>query len=269
MAATRPDVTPSEPGDAIMPGTKMEEITPAQAEEITSPQGGEGGPQDRMGRANEQPAPTAPSAVPPGRRLWTAALAAALLVTAGGLGLLYVDDTNYQNAAKNLTNQNESLTGRNQNLGDQLNTTQSNLTATLGELSTTKAQLEHPHLTIWNVPQTIKGSTYYLAGGIPDTFTYHLDATSSGPMSISILTLQDWSKANACVANGFGPTNYCMHHSGGYKSWFNVTSISYDFHLAEGCADYVAVFTSAVTVKVTPNVSVTYNPAPAATGACK
>jgi hypothetical protein len=251
-----------------MPGTKMEEINPAQGEEITSPQGGEGGAERRVGRSNEQPTPTAPSPASPGRRLWTAALAAALLVTAGGLGLLYVDDTNYQNAAKNLTNQNESLTGRNQNLGDKLSTTQANLTATLGELSTTKAQLEHPHLTIWNVPQTIKGSTYYLAGGIPDTFTYHLVATSTGPMSVSILTLQDWSKAIECVDYGRGPTNYCMHHSGGYKSWFNVTSISYDFHLAEGCADYMAVFTSAGTIKVTPNVSVTYNPAPNPTGAC-
>jgi hypothetical protein len=212
-----------------------------------------------MGRPNEQP---------PGRRLWTAALAAALLVTAGGLGLLYVDDTNYQNAARNLNNQNESLTGRNQNLSDQLNTTQTNLTATLGELAKTKADLEHPHLTIWNVPQTLKGKSWYLAGGIPDTFTYHLIATSTGPMSISILKLEDFASARACVANGYGPTDYCMHHSGAYKSWFNVTSINYDFHLAEGCADYMAVFTSASTIKVTPNVSVTYNPASAPTGAC-
>jgi hypothetical protein len=241
MAATRPDVTPGEPEDAIMPGTKMEQAGP-EAETRSAP-----------GSA---------------RRLWTAALAAALLVTAGGLGLLYVDDMNYQKAAGSLTSQNESLTGRNQNLGDQLTTTQTNLTATLGQLATAKAQLEHPHLTIWNVAQTIKGSTYYLAGGIPDTFTYHLQATSTGPMSISILTLQDWSKAIECVDAGRGETNYCMHHSGGYKSWFNVTSISYDFHLAEGCADYMAVFTSAGTVKVTPNVSVTYNPAPKPTGAC-
>jgi hypothetical protein len=251
-----------------MPGIEMEEIRPLPPEEIGSPQGVEiDSPEARTGTPNRQP-PGSPSAVPPARRFWTAALAAALLVTAGGLGLLYVDDTHYQNAAGTLTSQNESLTGRNQNLSDQLSTTQTTLTATVGELTATKAELAHPHLTIWNVPQTIKGSSYYLAGGIPDTFIYHLDATSTGPMSISILTLQDWSKANACVANGFGPTNYCMHHSGGYKSWFNVTSISYDFTLAEGCADYLAVFTSASTIKVTPNVSVTYSPASAPTGSC-
>jgi hypothetical protein len=48
-----------------------------------------------------------------------------------------------------------------------------------------------------------------------------------------------------------------------------VTSITYDFHLAEGCADYVSVFTTPGTnVTITPNVSVTYNPATASTGAC-
>jgi hypothetical protein len=219
-----------------------------------------------MGRPNEQrPLPTT---APSGRRLWTAALAAAILITASGLGLLYVDDTNYQNTARSQTSQNESLTGRNQNLSDQLNTTQANLTATLGELATTKAQLEHPLLTIWNVPQTIKGAAWYLAGGVPDTFTYHLKATSTGPMSISIITLEDWGAATECIDYGRGPTNYCMHHSGAYRSWFNVTSINYDFHLGEGCADYLVVFTSAGTVKVTPNVSVTYNPAPTPTGAC-
>jgi hypothetical protein len=250
-----------------MPGTEMEELSPPQREEIGSPQGEEID-SPRAGGTPNGPPPGSPSAVPPARRFWTAALAAALLVTAGGLGLLYVDDTHFQNAAGSLTSQNESLTGRNQNLSDQLNTTKATLTATMGELATTKTALEHPHVTIWNVPQTIKGSTYYLAGGIPDTFTYHLEATSTGPMSISILTVQDWAKAIECVDYGRGPTNYCMHHSGGYKSWFNVTSISYDFHLSEGCAAYMAVFTSAGTIKVTPNVSVTYNPASAPTGSC-
>jgi hypothetical protein len=218
-------------------------------------------------------APAANVAVPPAadsrqRRLWTAALAAALVVSAGGLGLLYVDDTNYQNSARNLTTANESLTGRNQNLTDQLNSTSSNLTATLGELATTKAQLEHPQLVLWTLAQQLKGPDSYMAGGIPDTFTYHLQATSSGPMSVSILTLQNFAKAVQCVNNGAGSTNYCMHHSGAVRTWTGVTSVSYDFHLAEGCADYVAVFTAATPVKVTPNVSVTYNPAPALTGVC-
>ena len=202
------------------------------------------------------------------RRWWTIALIAVVLIAATAIGLLYMDDTNNQATIRSLQTKNESLTGRNQNLNDQLTQTQANLTATLGELATTKAELAHPHLVIWNVPQTLSDSGAYLAGGIPDTFTYHLQATSTGPMSVSILTLEDFSKAIDCVHNGYGSTNYCMHHSGVVMSWLDVTSVSYDFHLAEGCADYLAVFTAGSKVTVTPTVSVTYNPAVNATGSC-
>ena len=203
------------------------------------------------------------------RRRWTAALAAALLIAAIGVGILYADDSNNQATIRSLQTQNESLTGRNQILLDQLKTTQTNLTATLGELATTKAELEHPHLVLWNFPQQIKDASWYLAGGIPDTFTYHLQATSTGQMSVSILTLEDFAKALQCVDFGTGNTNYCMHHSGTpAHSWLRVTSVNYDFHQAEGCADYVVVFTAASPVTVTPNVSVTYNPATSLTGAC-
>lgn len=220
---------------------------------------------------------TAPRGQPPAlaavfrsreRRWWTIALTAVVLIAAIAIALLYVDDTNNQATIRSLQTKNESLTGRNQNLNDQLTQTQANLTATLGELATTKAELAHPQLVLWNVPQTLPDSSAYLAGGIPDTFTYHLEATSSGPMSVSILTLEQWSKAMACVTNGGGVTNWCMHHSGVVMSWLNVTSVNYDFHLAEGCADYVAVFTAGSKVTVTPNVSVTYSPAASATGSC-
>jgi hypothetical protein len=206
--------------------------------------------------------------VPRGRRLWTAALAAALLVTAGGLGILYVDDTNYQNLDRGLTIQNEQLTGRSENLQTALTTTQTKLTASQNQVSSLTAQLEHPTLGIWNVPQAISGSTYYLAAGVPDTFTYHLKLASSGPMSASILTISQFGDAVNCVQNRGGTTNYCMHHSGSAIGWLNVTSVNYDFHLAEGCAAYLLVITSGSSVTVTPNVSVTYNPASASTGSC-
>jgi hypothetical protein len=202
------------------------------------------------------------------RRLWTASLAVALLVAVTGVGILYLDDTGNQAAVRTLTTQNESLTGRNQNLNDELKTTQASLTATAAELAKTKADLAHPNLSIWNVPQQIKGSTWYLAGGVPDTFTYHLKATSTGPMSVSILTLEQWTNANDCVQNTRATINYCAHHSGAAVSFLDVTTVNYDFHLAEGCADYLAVFTAASNVTVTPDVSVTYNPATVATGAC-
>ncbi len=203
-----------------------------------------------------------------GPRLWTATLAAALLFTLGGLALLYMDDTTFQHNAGQLTIDNNSLKAQNKGLKAQLLTTQTNLTATLGELATVRAELEHPSLTIWNVPEEIKGPDYYLAGGAPDTFTYHLKATSNGPMSISILTLRDFASAISCVQNGRGVTNYCMHSSGTEITWRDVTSVNYDFHKAEGCADYVVVFTSARDITVTPNVSVTYNPASTSTGSC-
>jgi hypothetical protein len=206
---------------------------------------------------------------PLGPRMWTAALAAALLVTAGGLAVLYMDDSSAQNAARQLNSDNQALKSQNKALSAQMLTTQTNLTATLGELATVRAELEHPHVTIWNVPQDISGPDYYLAGGAPDTFTYHLHATSNGPMSISILTLEDFAAAIGCVQNGVGRTNWCMHHSGHpFLTWNSVNTVSYDFHGAEGCADYVVVFTSAQHITVTPNISVTYTPASAATGSC-
>ncbi len=249
----------------MMGPTEMEQITTPPEQTLLEVPAETYSPPSLARRARSAWAPRVESREP---RWWTIALAATLLVSGIGVGLLYADDTGNQATVRSLTTQNESLTGRNQILQDQLNTTQSNLVATLGELATTKAELEHPHLTIWNVPQQVKGSSWYLAGGIPDTFTYHLKATSTGPMSVSILTLEQWAAANGCVDAGRGTTNYCMHHSGAVISWLSVTSVTYDFHLAEGCADYVSVFTSAASITIRPNVSVTYNPASSATGAC-
>ena len=206
--------------------------------------------------------------VPRERRMWTAALAVALLITAGGLGILYVDDTNYQNADRALTIQNEQLTGKSQNLQIALTTTETKLTASENQVSDLTAQLAHPTLGIWNVPQTISGSSYYLAAGVPDTFTYHLKLTSNGPMSVSIITISQFGDAVKCVENSGSTTNYCMNHSGSAIGWLSVTSVNYDFHEAEGCAAYLAVITSNQSITVTPDVSVTYNPASAPTGSC-
>lgn len=202
------------------------------------------------------------------RRVWTAALCAALLVTAGGLGMLYVDDTNYQNTARALTSQTEQLTGQNQNLSSALTTTQHQLSTSQAQVSSLTAELAHPTLGIWNVPQTISGPDYYLAAGVPDTFTYHLKLTASGPISVSILSIKQFGVAVTCVQNGQGNTYWCMNHSGAAAGWLSTTSVNADFHMAEGCAAYIAVITAASRVTVTPDVSVTYNPASSATGAC-
>jgi hypothetical protein len=202
------------------------------------------------------------------RRVWVAALAAAVLVTGGGLALLYTDDTSYQNLDRSLTTQNESLTGRNLLLQGQLTATQASLADANAQLATVTAELKHPHLGIWNVAQTVQGPTYYLAAGVPDTFTYNLHLDSNGPINVSIISFQQFKAALLCVEYGNGNTNYCMHHNGSAIGWANQTTISYDFHDAEGCAAYMLVITAPSAVTVTPDVSVTYNPAPHATGVC-
>lgn len=252
---------------AIMASTKME-TTPPVAEPAEFPDVEEYSPPPAATFAPVVNSTWTTGPVPRGRRLWTAALSAALLVTAGGLGMLYVDDTNYQNTTRALTSQTEHLTGQNQNLQAALTTTQHQLTASQAQVSSLSAELAHPTLGIWNVPQTITGPDYYLAAGVPDTFTYHLKLTASGPISVSILSVKQFTAAVICVQNGQGQTFYCMNHSGAAAGWLNTTSINADFHLAEGCAAYIAVITAASRVVVTPDVSVTYNPASSATGAC-
>ena len=88
-------------------------------------------------------------------------------------------------------------------------------------------------------------------------------------MSVSILTFEQFAAAVDCVHQGTGNTNYCMHHQPKIaNTWLNVKTVDYDFHLAEGCANYMVVFTAGGPVTVSPNVSVTYNPAPTFTGDC-
>ncbi len=185
---------------------------------------------------------------------WTIALAAALLVAAGGIGLLWADDSNFQKSANELTAQNRALKSENETLRSQLNTTQTNLTATLGELANVRAQLDHPTVVTWTLPQTLRTPNSYLMSGVPDAFTLHLVLAANHPISVSIVTLE---------------VNWCMHHSGTpVRSWLNTQRVDYDFHDAEGCAGYVVVITAASSATVTPNVSVTYNPNPNRTGIC-
>jgi len=257
-------------------------MTPAEMEPQTSP------PSDPVVVAETEPYDSAallapiPAAAPAhvetwqaqpratgrGRRLWTAALAAALVVSLGGIGLLYLDDTNNQSTIRDLTTRNESLTGQNQNLGDQLKVTQGQLTVSRQQVTDLTAKLAHPTLETWNVPQKLTSPTSYLAVTVPDTFTFHLKLTSNGPMNVSILSTQNFSDALSCVFNGAGNTDYCMHHSGAAWGALGVRSVNHDFTLAEGCAGYLAIITAPNPVTVTPDVSVTYNPASNSTGAC-
>ena len=216
------------------------------------------------------PAPRQVYAQATGRRRWfTASLAIAVLVTAGGLALLYNDDRAFQDQARSLTNENESLQGQVIGIQGELTATKGSLSTAESDLAAARAELKHPHLGIWNVRQTIQGPTYYLAAGVPDTFTYHLRLKSTGAMNVSIVSFEQFSAAVRCIQNGAGNTNWCMHHAGPPTlSWLGVTSVTSDFHEAEGCAAYMLVITAPSRVTVTPDVSVTYNPASHVTGSC-
>src|SRR5712691_5031779 len=64
-----------------------------------------------------RPAPRLPRISKPlGPRMWTAALAGALLFTAGGLAILYLDDATFQNTANQVNSQNKALQAQNKSL---------------------------------------------------------------------------------------------------------------------------------------------------------
>ncbi len=212
-----------------------------------------------------------------GRLPWILPAALVVAVVLGSSVILFVA---YQNNvsltrqlrdsrahAGDLERRANDLQGRNGDLEGQVRsaTQQSTqLQARVGQLET---ELREPTKTIWNVAQLLQGPDSYLAGGVPDTFTYHLKLRSDGPISVSIISFGQFAKAIDCVRLGRGSTHYCMHHSGG-TSWEDITNLSYDFHDSEGCASYMSVITAVQRVTVTPDVSVTYHPAPRPTGDC-
>jgi hypothetical protein len=228
---------------------------------------------ERAGSAQAEVAPPAPEArrAPSGgllaakaeRWAWYAALAIAIVVTLGGVGVLYEDDAYWQHRSSDLARQNSTA-------HEHLLTAQSDLAGTRSQIEKLQAELQNPVLAIWNVPEKLDGPKWYLAGGVPDTFTYHLNATSTGPMDVSIATFEQFAASIECIDAGTGNTDYCMHHStmGTFKSWLGTTNVSYDFHLAEGCANYLVVFTAPNPITVMPDVTVTYNPSPTFTGDC-
>src|SRR5207249_2678876 len=157
LAASWPIVTTETPGSGIMTPTQMDQLTtPTHSAELAAddltPDTFSPPPATRQRRA---PSAWVPMFQMRERRWWTIALAATLLVSAFGIGLLYVDDTTNQATVRSLTTENEQQSGRIQILQDQLSTTEQNLTASLGELARTKSELEHPTLVIWTLPQQI------------------------------------------------------------------------------------------------------------------
>jgi len=104
-------------------------------------------------------------------------------------------------------------------------------------------------------------------GGVPDTFTYKPQYTSTVAVGVYFLTLQQYVQFYNCPYTTDATTRItCI--SGTYDYYSPTTSLNGIFHLAEGCASYLAIYYSTQSGTLYPNVQVTYNPASSLTGVC-
>jgi hypothetical protein len=131
------------------------------------------------------------------------------------------------------------------------------------EVGVSVGNLSNPHFVLWNSCGTGGPSEgcpltpgYEYVGGVPDTFTYNVSFRSTVPVTVRIITTHDYVcwKSGGCDAHWYW--------------WQDRMSLDDVFHDAEGCAGYLAVFTSKETGTLYPDVSITRNPASVSTGAC-
>jgi len=193
--------------------------------------------------------------------LWVGLLILSVMLGGTAAGLLYADNTRLLANNRDLTRQLQAAQGQIVQLQASNADLDNRLQRQTEANDSLRTELKKPTLEIWNVPQTIDGPSFLLEGGLPDTFTYHLKASAEGaPMSISLMTYEQYGSGLDCIHNGRGSTNYCMTHNG-IRHWTSVTSVNEDLHEAEGCAGFMLVWTAAARTTVKPDISVTYNPA--------
>jgi len=125
-----------------------------------------------------------------------------------------------------------------------------------------------PYTTIWNSCGGPPGSGCNMTsngwreGTIPDTYDYFVSFTSTVPIRVYFFTLGQFVQFTVC--NG---DITCV--SGSYLSIPASTSQSNAaFRLADGCADYVAVYVASSIGTMYPNISVKQNAAQGITGYC-
>jgi hypothetical protein len=121
-----------------------------------------------------------------------------------------------------------------------------------------------PATTIWNscgAPCSMQPNGWR-EGTVPDTYDYFVSFTSTVPVTVYFLTLGQFVQFAVC--NG---DLSCV--SGSYAYLPAATSQSDAvFKLAEGCADYIAIYVSSANGVMTPNIQVAQNAYPNATGYC-
>ncbi len=131
-------------------------------------------------------------------------------------------------------------------------------------------QAANPTLSLWGCApscQTSSANAWSMSpggwreGGVPDTFTYLPQYTSTVAVGMYFLTLQQYVQFYNCPYSTDATTRItCI--SGTYTYYSPTTSLNGIFHLAEGCASYVAIYYSTQSGTIYPNVQVTYNPGP-------
>ena len=99
-------------------------------------------------------------------------------------------------------------------------------------------------------------------GTVPDTYDYFVSFTSNVSIAVYFLTMGQFVQFAVCSGN-----LNCV--SGAYAYIPPATSQQNAvFKLAEGCADYIAIYVSSASGVMQPNVRITQNSAGYATGYC-
>jgi len=106
---------------------------------------------------------------------------------------------------------------------------------------------------------SLSPSSWY-AETVPDTFVFNVHFTSTVPVTVYFLGIQQLVQFYKCSSIS------CV--SGSFQSFPASTSLSEKFTLAEGCGGYVAIFESSASGYISPDVSMTYDPSPSPTGIC-
>jgi hypothetical protein len=96
---------------------------------------------------------------------------------------------------------------------------------------------------------------------VPDTFDLFVSFSSNVTVTVYFLTLGQYTQYAYC--HGIS----CV--SGSYRIINATTSVQNSvFKLAEGCADYVAIFQPSANASIYPDLWVAHNSAPTWTGIC-
>lgn len=182
--------------------------------------------------------------------------------------------TSDKNQISSLNSQMSSLQSQNSNLQNQISNLQSQNYDLQNEIANLQLQTDTIYacgntngctLTIWTACGSngnacpISSSNYY-SEGVPDTFDFITQFTSTIPVTVYFLSLDQFVQFYGCGSIS------CVY--GQYQYFPATTSLNGKFTLAEGCGGYIAVFQSSTSGYMYPDISITFNPASSSTGVC-